>query len=449
MKHLLLLTSALAFAITAEAAAPVSFSPRKIHATRAEKIKADRRAAQHSPEATMWRAGTENTSDWTGEEWEPTSVITRTYDNDGRTLTELTAPAEGNMWDGYSRETNTYNADGMLISRLSEYSEDGSTWENSESLERAYDPIVKNLIVFNKPGYWTGSDWSYNSNYYRRVVTRDNAGNITEIAVEVMYEDQFDATQRFTVKYGTDGRATEVAESILTTNDGFMFFWVDGDRYTDLVWERTNGQVTSFADLTSVDNRIKAAKYWSEGELIGPVKAEYPDDKGSYRLTLDLSDEGVLSVEEFTVLDDNGSTDLILTTTINTGNPDEDGVMVSTEKYHYDDYGLETLIYSSETEDGEEEIYGWIKGEIIYDQAYGYPLEYTVSTLEEDEWLPLVHCTFADYVNVAAGIGSAVADSTDAPVEYFDLRGVRVAAPTQPGLYIRRQGSHVDKVVVK
>lgn len=449
MKQLLLLASALAFAITAEAAAPASFSPRKFHATRAGKITADHRAAQHSPEATLWRAGTENTSDWTGDEWEQVSVITRTFDNDGRTLTELTAPAEGNMWDGYSRETNTYNADGMLTSRLTEYSEDGLTWENSESLERAYDPIVKSLIVFNKPGFWTGSDWSYNSNYYRRVVTRDNNGNITEVAVEVMYENQFDATQRFTVKYGADGRATEVSESILSTSDGFKFYWVDGDRYTDLVWERTNGQITSFSDLTSVDNRIKTANYWSDGELIGPVKAEYPDDKGSYRLTLDLSDMGMVSVEDCAILDDNGSADLTLTTTVSTGDPDEDGVMISTERYHYDDYGLDTLIYSSESTDGEEEIYVWIKGEIVYDQAYGYPLEYTVSTLEEDEWFPLVHCTYADYVNVAAGIGSAVTDSTDAPAEYFDLRGVRVAEPTQAGIYIRRQGSRVDKVVVK
>lgn len=40
------------------------------------------------------------------------------------------------------------------------------------------------------------------------------------------------------------------------------------------------------------------------------------------------------------------------------------------------------------------------------------------------------------------------ADDNDAPVEYFNLQGVRVDEP-QNGLYIRRQGSTVTKVIVK
>ena len=40
-----------------------------------------------------------------------------------------------------------------------------------------------------------------------------------------------------------------------------------------------------------------------------------------------------------------------------------------------------------------------------------------------------------------------VADE-NAPVEYFNLQGVRVAEP-ENGLYIRRQGKNVSKVFVK
>ena len=36
----------------------------------------------------------------------------------------------------------------------------------------------------------------------------------------------------------------------------------------------------------------------------------------------------------------------------------------------------------------------------------------------------------------------------NAPVEYFNLQGVRVAEPAV-GLYIRRQGNNVAKVMVK
>ena len=46
------------------------------------------------------------------------------------------------------------------------------------------------------------------------------------------------------------------------------------------------------------------------------------------------------------------------------------------------------------------------------------------------------------------GIESVVVDNPDAPVEYFNIQGVRVANPGN-GLYIRRQGTNVSKVLIK
>lgn len=40
-------------------------------------------------------------------------------------------------------------------------------------------------------------------------------------------------------------------------------------------------------------------------------------------------------------------------------------------------------------------------------------------------------------------------DNANAPVEYFNLQGVKVANPTEGGIYIRRQGSDVKKIYVK
>lgn len=48
---------------------------------------------------------------------------------------------------------------------------------------------------------------------------------------------------------------------------------------------------------------------------------------------------------------------------------------------------------------------------------------------------------------VENGVGNVTPDAT-APVEYYNLQGVRVSNPA-PGLYIRRQGSSVSKEVVK
>lgn len=46
-----------------------------------------------------------------------------------------------------------------------------------------------------------------------------------------------------------------------------------------------------------------------------------------------------------------------------------------------------------------------------------------------------------------AGVGEMIVDD-NAPVEYFNLQGVRIAEPTN-GIFIRRQGAKVEKVVVK
>lgn len=49
---------------------------------------------------------------------------------------------------------------------------------------------------------------------------------------------------------------------------------------------------------------------------------------------------------------------------------------------------------------------------------------------------------------LTTGIDNVETDDTDAPAEYFNLQGVRVDNP-QNGLYIKRQGSKVTKVIVK
>lgn len=52
------------------------------------------------------------------------------------------------------------------------------------------------------------------------------------------------------------------------------------------------------------------------------------------------------------------------------------------------------------------------------------------------------------YTFGTSAIDAIDADDSDAPVEYFNLQGVRVDEP-QNGLYLRRQGSTVTKVIVK
>ena len=55
------------------------------------------------------------------------------------------------------------------------------------------------------------------------------------------------------------------------------------------------------------------------------------------------------------------------------------------------------------------------------------------------------HLTWTNY---STGVDNVVVEGADAPVEYFNLQGVRVAAP-EAGIFIRRQGSKVEKVVIR
>lgn len=48
-----------------------------------------------------------------------------------------------------------------------------------------------------------------------------------------------------------------------------------------------------------------------------------------------------------------------------------------------------------------------------------------------------------------AGISNVTVDSENAPVEYFDLRGVRLSQPEAGQLVIRRQGTKVSKTIIR
>ena len=64
---------------------------------------------------------------------------------------------------------------------------------------------------------------------------------------------------------------------------------------------------------------------------------------------------------------------------------------------------------------------------------------------KEIPWKLFFYIQEKDY----AGIEDIVADdNSDEQIEYFNLNGVRVENP-QNGIFIRRQGSKVEKVIVK
>jgi len=83
-------------------------------------------------------------------------------------------------------------------------------------------------------------------------------------------------------------------------------------------------------------------------------------------------------------------------------------------------------------------------GFYMYCCEYGgkWEITNTDAALADGEFLPVL------YSVEAAGIADVAVDA-EAPVEYYNLQGVRMQGDMAPGLYIRRQGNQATKVLVK
>lgn len=102
-------------------------------------------------------------------------------------------------------------------------------------------------------------------------------------------------------------------------------------------------------------------------------------------------------------------------------------------------------------------VFTWKDGETDLVEGTDYTVANGVFTFLKDAEKAICTMTNADFSSLtlktvelnikSSGIESIDADN-DAPVEYYDLRGIRVSGDA-PGLYIRRQGNKTTKVLVK
>lgn len=93
------------------------------------------------------------------------------------------------------------------------------------------------------------------------------------------------------------------------------------------------------------------------------------------------------------------------------------------------------------------------------DAVIGKQTLYQGSSVNLNAATEITDCTltleYAVYANSAiltiegnAGVDNVIVDDANAPVEYYNLQGVRIAEPSN-GLYIRVQGAKTEKVVIK
>ncbi|MDE7408736.1 MAG: hypothetical protein K2N09_01805 [Muribaculaceae bacterium] len=364
---------------------------------------------------------------WDGEEWIPEENIQYSYDTSGNIILETSEDADGI----FTRVETGYDANGMRVSELSKISADGVNFENDKKVEIGYDPILTNVITRHYEWLWDG-EWIQNGNNYERRITRDGAGNVTETVIAVLYDGIFDPTQRLKVTYGADGKATEIAEEILDY-DGKEFFWVAGDKITDIVWDTTDGQIVDMDNIFAGSNRIKSGQMEDSDGLIFDLKVDYAAG-GAYTMsmTTNLNGMSMITTSEVTPLENDGY--IVVTKAMFLGQ-----VLLSmTQEARTDEWGL--LILEQLSQEGMEGNYvEGTKGIVEYD-AEGKPVTYTVISFNEDsesgesETEYVLRAEFSDYVDVTAGV-SCMEPEAVSP-RYYNLQGMPVTAPQKGTIVI-------------
>ena len=115
------------------------------------------------------------------------------------------------------------------------------------------------------------------------------------------------------------------------------------------------------------------------------------------------------------------------------------------EEYRFDDWGLMTLSYEGESEDGKTWAEGSI-GEVEYDQE-GKPLTYTIGefytegSMDEKTVSYVVRAEYSDYVDVTASVRDLNVSGT--AEEYYDLNGIRINDPAAGKIVVSKSGKKI------
>lgn len=104
---------------------------------------------------------------------------------------------------------------------------------------------------------------------------------------------------------------------------------------------------------------------------------------------------------------------------------------------------------------GKLEVEGWTLTDMEVSGDIKYGIILTPATRSTNSILEIspANNTFIGYMDVTVhdtttGVEEVITVVNDAPVEYYNLNGVRVSEPSN-GIYIRRQGNEVTKVIIK
>lgn len=389
--------------------------------------------------------------------WGNMNVEKYTYNADG-TVATLDETGQKTVY--------TYNADGNLI-KEEVFSVYNDATKPITVTEYEYDPVVKDFVISETEYFYQGNSEPLYTTGNGTEITRDSDGNITKVRTynisngNKTYDDE-----QMTVAYGSDGKATTVTFEKLKTKNGQTVSEIE-EQWTDIVWNTTDGQILSMdcddpdSDMYFSANRVTSATVTSEDlPQAATFTATYDGD--SYHSLLMIGTDRVReitfnAIEKFSPREEFDECWSYTAETYEVEYDNDNGQFYiesrtsSKETNTADAFGfcllneVTTTDYKStgDTTETESE-----KTEVIYDDQTCLPIQAAKYEKDDDDkdFKPVSLYFFSDYVNVnPAGVSAIQPDDSDAPVEYFDLRGIRVTEPND-GIFIRRQGNSTEKV---
>lgn len=382
------------------------------------------------------KAQTMKTYGWWRDNWTPEDTYSYSYDTAGNIIVELVKDEEGY----FSRTVSEYNDNGMVAFKETKTSSDGVNYENNMKTEFEYDHILTDVITKRTEWIWLDDEWQLKGNNYKRVINRNEKGNVESVVIEVLYDGEYDPTQRLVITYGENGEAVEMAEEILDY-DGKEFFWEEGAKVTDIVWERTDGQLYDIEELFSGNNRVKSCHMIDGDGIAMDLTVDYAEGSDDYSASISMTMDGltVKGVLEYTAYENGGGRmhlELGFMGMV---------VMSITEETQNDAWGLTTLQKVEESGYGETYTEG-MRGEVEYD-AEGKPVVYTISEFYTDEDTGeevseyVIRAEYSDYVDVTTAVDSV--DAEDAVTgRYYNLQGMPIIAP-EKGVIVVKDGKKI------
>lgn len=378
------------------------------------------------------------------------TVERKTYNDKGQVVSRETTSDYGSY-----RSVYEYYDNGVLKSEYSEQKESGSTeWIKNSKTVYYYDSVVKDYELYYEEYTWENGTWVLSRTSDKDVIVRDAKGNVTSVDL---------GWSRYKITYGADGKASKIVFEE-RTDEGGTPVWETELVLEDIVWDRTDGQLLDLdgydpddGDLWAGANRIKSATVanWSsvtDGYFTSPLKINVtykPDDRGY--MVDEKVDNTVYYTCTLTVLDANGSyvreSSGLDIRSEGAGQFEVEERTIE-EMYVCDAFGLMTEQWYKEMSGGNISYQLASAGKVTYDSD-GYPDQYIM--MNSYDGAPMTYSSKIEYSdNYFSGIESVSVDNAGAPVEYYNLRGMRVAEGNLvPGVYVRRQGTTVTKVYVK